>query len=485
VRTARRPAAEVAFARGSNVSPKEARAVSATDVAQIDLELVDELIRREEQALAAKQPRSIAYQREASHRLPGGVSSSWQTAPPHPIYVSHGKGSRVWDIDGNEFVDYHNGYGVMVVGHANPKVVEAVKRRVELGTHFAQPTEDALAVAEELAERTGLPFWRFGNSGTEATLDASRLMRAATGRDMLLKCEGIYHGHHDALMVSVYPSPDAWGPHERPNSVAQTPGLPQSYVELTRIVPFNDADAVKDVFAEFPDRIAGMIIEPCMTNLGVTLPEPGYLQAIKDTCHANGAYFAFDEVKTGVTVAWGGAIEAFGVPPDLVCFAKAIGGGLPCGAIGGIEEIMGLVVRGKVEQVGTFNGNPLTLAASRAALTEVLTKDAYARFDELHEIVRTGVQAAIDRHHLPARITTLGAKGGVNWKAEPVREFRDAVDIDERLSYLAWLWQLNRGIFKSPWAKWESWTISVAHSDGDAQRYVDNFEDLASTIARG
>ncbi|OFW79370.1 MAG: glutamate-1-semialdehyde 2,1-aminomutase, partial [Actinobacteria bacterium RBG_19FT_COMBO_70_19] len=351
--------------------------MASTDHVEIDLELVDELIRREEQALADKQPRSIAHQKEASHRLPGGVSSSWQTAPPHPIYVSHGKGSKVWDLDGNEFVDYHNGYGVMIVGHAHPKIVEAVQRRVELGTHFAQPTEDALVVAENLAERTGLPFWRFGNSGTEATLDASRLMRAATGRDMLLKCEGIYHGHHDALMVSVYPSPDRWGPHERPNSVAQTPGLPQSYVELTRVVPFNDPEGVKRIFEEFPDQIAGMIIEPCMTNLGVTLPEPGYLASIKETCHANGAFLAFDEVKTGAAIAWGGAIEAFGVTPDLVCFAKAIGGGLPCGAIGGVEEIMNLVERGKVDQVGTFNGNPLTLAASRAALTEILTKDAY------------------------------------------------------------------------------------------------------------
>jgi glutamate-1-semialdehyde 2,1-aminomutase len=456
----------------------------ASDTALIDDGLVDELIRAEEQTLADRQPRSIAYQREASHRLPGGVSSSWQTAPPHPIYISHGKGSRIWDIDGNDFVDYHNGYGVMVVGHAHPKIVEAVQRRVELGTHFAQPTADALVVADNLAERTGLPLWRFGNSGTEATLDASRLMRAATGRDLLLKCEGTYHGHHDALMVSVNPASDAWGPHQRPASVAQTPGLLQSYVEMTRVVPFNDADAVRRVFAEFPGRIAGMIVEPCMTNLGVTLPEPGYLQAIKEVCHANGAYLAFDEVKTGATVAWGGAIEAFKVTPDLICMAKAIGGGLPCGAIGGIEEIMGLVVRGKVEQVGTFNGNPLTMAASRAALTEVLTKDAYARFDQLHGIIRTGVQASIDRHRLPARITTLGAKGGVNWKAATVREYRDAVDIDGRLSYLAWLWQLNRGVFKSPWAKWESWTISVAHTDEDARRYVDSFDELAATITR-
>jgi glutamate-1-semialdehyde 2,1-aminomutase len=283
-------------------------------------------------------------------------------------------------------------------------------------------------------------------------------------------------------MVSVYPSEDEMGPRERPNSVAQTPGLPQSYVELTRVVPFNDADAVRRVFEEFPGEIAGMIIEPCMTNLGLTLPEPGYLQAIKDICHEHGAYLAFDEVKTGATIAWGGAVEAFGVTPDLACFAKAIGGGLPCGAIGGVEALMGLVVKHKVDQVGTFNGNPLTMAASRAALTEVLRKDAYAQMDDRHAIIRDGVQRVIDERRLPATIQVLGAKGGVNWSPTPPREYRDQFGIDERVSYAAWLWQLNRGIFKSPWAKWESWTISVQHSEDDVQRYVDNFASFAEAL---
>jgi glutamate-1-semialdehyde 2,1-aminomutase len=456
--------------------------MSTRDVIQLDLTRIEEIIRNEEASLVQRQPRSIAYQKEASGRLPGGVSSSWQTSPPHPIYLDRGLGSKVWDIDGNEFVDYHGGYGVMVVGHAHPKIVEAVQRRIELGSHFAQPTEDALIVADNLAERTGLPMWRFGNSGTEATLDATRIMRAATGRDLLLKVEGIYHGHHDALMVSVYPSKEDMGPRERPNSVAQTPGLPQSYVELTRVVPFNDVDAVRRVFEEFPGQIAGMILEPCMTNLGVTLPEPGYLQSVKDICHEHGAHLAFDEVKTGATVAWGGGIQAFGVTPDLACFAKAIGGGLPCGAIGGVEELMGLIVKHKVDQVGTFNGNPLTMAASRAALIEVLTKDAYVQMDERHSIIRDGVQKVIDERRLPATVTVLGAKGGVNWSPTPPREYRDQFGIDDRVSYAAWLWQLNRGIFKSPWAKWESWTISVRHSVEDVRRYVDNFAGFAEAV---
>jgi glutamate-1-semialdehyde 2,1-aminomutase len=456
--------------------------MAVRETVEIDLDRVDRLIEQEEAALEPKHRRSIEYQKEAMRRLPGGVSSSWQTSPPHPIYISHGKGSKVWDIDGNEYADYHNGYGVMAAGHAHPRIVEAVQRRIELGSHFAQPTEDALFVADDLAARTGLPLWRFGNSGTEATLDATRLMRAATGRDLLLKVEGTYHGHHDALMVSVFPMPETMGPREHPNSVAQTPGLPQSYVDLTLVVPFNDARAVERTFAEHDGRIAGMIIEPAMTNMGLVLPEPGYLQAIKDVCHKHGAYLAFDEVKTGATLAWGGGIEAFGVTPDLACFAKATGGGLPIGAIGGVPEIMELVERGKVDQVGTFNGNPLTMAAARAALTEVLTRDAYARFDELNAILNAGSQRVIDEYRLPANVQTLGAKGSISYSPTPVREYRDGLGIDDRPSYLAWLWQLNRGVFKSPWAKWESWTTSIAHTDEDARRYVGNFAELAAAL---
>ena len=229
----------------------------ATDVVKIDLARVEELTRNETAALGEKHRRSLEYREVAKAHLPGGVSSSWQSWPPHPIYVSHGKGSHVWDIDGNEYVDYHNGYGVMVMGHAHPKIVEAVRRRVELGTHFAQPTEDALVCAENLAERFGLPYWRFGNSGTEATLDACRIMRAVTGRKKLIKVEGTYHGHHDSLMVSVFPRPEEAGPREHPASLPQTLGMPDGIVEQVICVPFNDAAAVERAFASTPARSPG------------------------------------------------------------------------------------------------------------------------------------------------------------------------------------------------------------------------------------
>jgi glutamate-1-semialdehyde 2,1-aminomutase len=456
--------------------------VADDEIVQIDIGLVEELTKREVAALDEKHARSLAYRDEAKVHLPGGVSSSWQMWPPHPIYVDRGLGAHVWDIDGNEYVDYHNGYGVMVMGHAHPKIVEAVQKRVTLGTHFAQPTEDALPVAEQLAERTGLPYWRFGNSGTEATLDVVRIMRASSGRDLVVKIEGTYHGHHDALMVSVFPPPDKAGPREHPTSVPQTKGLIPGTTDWIVNVPFNDLEAAQQVFAERGDEIAGMIIEPVMTNCGVVLPDPGYLDGLKEVCHTHGALFAYDEVKTGFTVAWGGAIEAFGVQPDLVAFAKALGAGLPCGAIGGTEEAMAGVIAGDIEQVGTFNGNPLTMAAAKVNLQEVLVKDAYVRLDEINTILRR-CDDVIARYHLPASMKTLGAKGSIDWSLTPIHEYRDLWEIDDRIPQLAWLWQLNRGVFKSPGSKWESWTTSIVMSDEDAQRYVDNFESMAAAIS--
>jgi glutamate-1-semialdehyde 2,1-aminomutase len=308
-------------------------------------------------------------------------------------------------------------------------------------------------------------------------------MRATTGRDLVVKIEGTYHGHHDALMVSVFPPEDQAGPREHPNSVPQTPGLIPGTLESVVNVPFNDLESAQRVFAERGDQIAGMIVEPVMTNCGVVLPDEGYLQGLRETCHTHGAMFAYDEVKTGFTVAWGGAIEAFGVQPDLVAFAKALGAGLPCGAIGGTERAMAGVIAGDIDQVGTFNGNPLTMAAAKVNLTEVLTKPAYERLEEINAILHR-CKDVIATYRLPASMKTLGAKGSIDWSTTPIHEYRDLWKIDDRVPQLAWLWQLNRGVFKSPGSKWESWTTSIVMSDADAERYVENFESFAEAITR-
>ena len=450
---------------------------------ELDLERIDHLIEDEEAKLEPKHRASLAYRSVAERTVAGGVASSWQDSPPHAIFIERGRGNHIWDIDGNEYLDFHLGYGAMVAGHAHPKIVEAVEKQVRLGTHFAQPTKGLDAVGENLVDRFDLPLWRFCNSGTEATLEAARLMRASTGRNTLIKIEGTYHGHHDALMFSVAPDPDLIGPREHPVTLPQAMGIPEPFGDLVRVVPFNDLAEAERAFDELDGRVAGMIVEPAMMNCGVILPEPGYLQGLKDLMHAAGAYLAFDEVKTGATIAYGGAVEAFGVTPDVICLAKAIGGGLPCGAIGATRELYRKVVDAEYDMAGTFNGNPLTMAASRAALTEVLTHDAYEHLNAIHRILEEGCSAAIERHALPAYVTGLGAKGSVIYSATPVREYRDAVGIDERITYLAWLFQQNRGVFKSPWSKQETWTTSVATTEEDARAYVANFEELAAALA--
>jgi glutamate-1-semialdehyde 2,1-aminomutase len=449
---------------------------------EIDLERVDRLIQEQEAALEPKHRASIAYREIAELHVAGGVASSWQASPPHAIFIERGDGSRIWDIDGNEYVDYHLGYGAMVVGHAHPAIVEAIERQAQNGTHFAQPTKHLDVIGENLAERFSLPLWRFCNSGTEATLEAARLMRAKTGRDLLIKIEGTYHGHHDSLMFSVIPDPELMGPRDHPVTVPQAPGIPQAFADLVVVVPFNDLAAARQAFEEHPGQVAGMIVEPAMMNCGVILPEPGYLQGLADLCHEFGAYLAFDEVKTGVALAAGGAVEAFGVVPDIVCLAKAIGGGTPCGAIGATEELFRLVVDGEYDMAGTFNGNPLTMAAMRATLTEVLTRDAYGTLDHVDGYLKERLSAVIERYRLPAYVTGIGAKGSVIYSPTPVREYRDSLGIDERITYLAWLFQQNGGVFKSPWSKQETWTLSVRHTDEDAQRYVDNLEAFARAV---
>ena len=457
--------------------------MAGTNATDFDMEKIDRLIEAEEAALEPKHRASIEYGKVAQRTVAGGVASSWQASPPHTVYIDRGERNRLYDIDGNEYLDFHLGYGAMVMGHAHPKIVEAIQKQAAKGTHFAQPTKDLDAVGENLVDRYSLPLWRFCNSGTEATLEAARLMRAATGRDIIIKIEGTYHGHHDALMFSVSPDPALLGPREHPVTLPQVPGIPRAFAELVRVVPFNDLAEVERALNEHEGNIAGMIVEPAMMNCGVILPDPGYLQGIKDLVHSRGAYLAFDEVKTGAALAYGGAVEVFGVTPDIICLAKALGGGLPCGAIGATQELFQPVVDGEYDMAGTFNGNPLTMAASKAALTEVLTPDVYPHLNAIHAYLEENLTKVIQEFRIPAYVTGVGAKGSVTYSSKPVREYRDSIGIDERITYLAWLFQQNRGVFKSPWSKQETWTLSIWHSEEDAQRYVDNFAAFAEAIS--
>ena len=443
--------------------------------------VLDDLIREEEQHFLDRAPRAGMYAEAAGKLLPGGVTSSWQISRPRPIWIDRGKGSKVWDVDGNEYIDYHGGYGAMLAGHSHPAVVRAVSERVTRGTHFAQPTPDVIVVAEELSRRYLQPQWRFSNSGTEATMDAIHLMRAITGRDLIIKFEGAYHGHHDAVMVSVWNEEDL-GPEHRPRAVAAGTGIPQAMVNLTLVATFNDLESVEALFEAHPGQVAGVIVEPILQNCGILIPEDGFIEGLGEITRRHHALLTFDEVKTGLTVGLGGATRFFGVQPDIVCLAKSLGGGLPIAAIGGTDQVMGAIADGTYEQVGTFNGNPLSLAAAKAMLTEVMVPDAYAHLDNLQDRMRRGAEEVVRRHQLTAHVATAGAKGSVIYSKEPMRTYRDFLRIDERYAHAAWLYQYNRGVFLPPWGKGEQWLISVQHTEEDIDRYLETLDQFASVI---
>jgi glutamate-1-semialdehyde 2,1-aminomutase len=459
--------------------------MAITPTRRLDRQRIRELTEREAKRLDDRTPQSQAMYARAREVLSGGVASSYQLREPWPIYLEHGEGPRVWDVDGNEMFDFHNGFGSMVQGHAHPAIGRAISERYGKGTHFAAPTEDGVVVAEELARRFRLPRWRYTNSGSESTMDAIRIARAYTGRDTVMKIFGSYHGHHDTVMVSIGVEYDRIGDRENLASLPYGAGIPQATVEMTVAVPFNDAGAMErriERLAAEGRKPACVIMEAAMMNLGVVLPEPGYVEEVRDITRRHGIVLIFDEVKTGLCIAAGGAVERFGVVPDMVTSAKALGAGFPAGAIGATEEVMTVVEDGSVFQVGTYNGNPLGMAAARASLQQVLTPDAYATLDRLNERILRGCSDVIAKYDLPGYAIGVGSKGCVTFSPVKIVDYETfKANQDAELADLAWLFNMNRGIFMTP-GREEEWTLSVTHTDEAVDRYVAVFDEMAAEL---
>ncbi len=451
-----------------------------TDIQRINARAA-EIATTETARLIERTPQSKVWYERALKSMPMGVGSSFQEGDPYPIYLSHGKGSRVFDVDGSEYIDTHGGFGCMVYGHAHPKIAEAIARAASRGTHFAAPTPDAVLLAEEICSRYDMDQVRFCNSGTEATMNAIRIARAHTGRDHIIKAEGSYHGHHDPVMFSVVPNADVMGGREMPASTPMSLGTPKWLADYTHVVPFNDLVVLDALLEERGGEIACMILEPVMMNIGIAQPQPGYLQGLKDLLHKHGVVLIFDEVKTGTAIARGGAGDLYGVRPDLTCVAKATFGGTPGAAFGGTAEIMSAIGRGAAQQ-GTFNGNPLVAAAGLAALTEVLTADAYEYLATLGTRLASGCQTAIDSNGIPAHTVDLGAKGCVSYRPTPLTNYRDFLDTNLDLYAASYPWMVNRGIFMTPGDE-EQWTISVQHTDTDIDNYIAAFSELCAALA--
>jgi glutamate-1-semialdehyde 2,1-aminomutase len=454
---------------------------------QLDRNRIKELSDREFGRFDERTRGSAAMYERARRSLSGGVASSYQSRDPWPIYLSHGEGPVVWDIDGNEMWDFHNGFGSMVQGHAHPAIIKAVNARMPLGTHFAAATEDSIVCAEELQRRWGLERWRFVNSGSEATMDAIRIARGLTGRETIMKIFGSYHGHHDAVMVSIGVPYDKIGDRENYASLTYGAGIPRAVAELTIPVPFNDAGAMERRIERLNNEgrlPACVIMEAAMMNLGVVLPEPGYLEEVREITRRHGIVLIFDEVKTGFCIAAGGATERFGVMPDMVTLAKGLGGGLPSGAIGGTEDVMRVVEDGTVYQVGTYNGNPLSMAAARASMLEVLTPAAYEHLNALNDRIVGGCQAVVDRYNLSGYALGVGAKGCVTFSPTKIVDYETfKANQDVEVTELAWAWNMNRGIYMTP-GREEEWTLSVTHTNEAIDAYVQAFDEMAQELTQ-
>jgi glutamate-1-semialdehyde 2,1-aminomutase len=407
------------------------------------------------------------------------VPSSFQAYDPHPIVVKHASGSHMVDVDGNTYVDYDMGFGALFAGHMHPAVRRAVEAQLDHGTLYVTPCELDAEVAELLAERYGFPMWRPTNSGTEATMDAIRLARGVTKREKLVKVEGGYHGHHDEVMISNKPAIADAGPADAPWSIPQSAGITQGTIDDVIVIPYNDAPALERVLAS--REVACFIVEPVMENIGICLPLPGYLEAVREICSKYGTLLIFDEVKTGLTAGWGGATGKLGVTPDLVTLAKSIGGGFPVGAFGGKAEYMGLIATGEVLHLGTYNGNPLVMAAAKATLTEACTAEAIEAAVALNHRLVLACQAIIDEAGLPAHTVEFGAKGCITWSIEPVTNYRDYKATDFDLAFAQWMHGINRGILLPPGLD-EQWLISVMHSEADAMRYADVFAEFVAEL---
>lgn len=443
------------------------------------IEAAKRITEREMAVYAERTKGSRAATDRARKVMPAGVPSSFQAYDPWPVVVKHAAGSRMVDVDDNTYIDYDMGFGALFAGHMHPAVRRAVEAQFDHGTLYVTPCELNAEVGEIMADRYGFPMWRPTNSGTEATMDAIRLARGVTGREKIVKVEGGYHGHHDEVMISNKPSLDEAGPADAPNSVPQSAGITAGTVADVIVVPFNDADALERALSN--DDVACFIVEPVMENIGICLPDPGYLEAVREVTERHGTLLIFDEVKTGITAGYGGATAQLGVRPDLITLAKSIGGGFPVGAFGGKAEYMDLITSGKVLHLGTYNGNPLVMAAVKATLTEACTRDVVEATVAKNRRLVAACQGIIDRSGIPAHTVEFGAKGCITWSSSPVRNYRDYKATDFDLAFAQWIHGINRGVLLPPGLD-EQWLVSVMHDEADAMRYAEVFGEFVAEL---
>jgi glutamate-1-semialdehyde 2,1-aminomutase len=442
-------------------------------------------LQKELDAFVRRTPKSAEAHKKNLKRLPLGVASNYRAYDPYPIFVQDAKGSHFRDLDGNEYLDHNLCFGALMAGHCHPAVMKAVEKRLSTGTMLGMPHNMEWELAEEVCNRFPVEMCRFGNSGTEATMHSIRLARAATARDKIIKFEGGYHGLHDAALVSVKPHPpqDDFGDIKNPKGVPGGLGVPKASLDNVLIATFNDLETVERRFKENPNQIAAIILEPIMMNVGLCMPQKGFLEGLRQLCDKYGALLIFDEVKTGAKLSWGGASEYFGVIPDMICLAKSIGGGLPLAAFGTHKRVMDLISDHKVFHGGTYNTNPVSMAAGLATFREVLTRENYVHVDKLSAKLTEGYRKIVAKAGIQAYIASAGVNGALMLYPQEIHNYRDWLPIDVDLWRHYWFGMVNRGVMAQPYWWDEQWTISVQHTESDIDKHLAAFADIADSLA--
>ncbi|MCH8978560.1 MAG: glutamate-1-semialdehyde 2,1-aminomutase [Armatimonadetes bacterium] len=425
--------------------------------------------------------RSAELFETASNLMPGGVNSpvrAFKSVGGTPLFIKRGEGCRLYDVDGNELVDYVASWGAIITGHADPEIVGAVSHAAALGTSYGAPHAGEILLAEEVLKRVpGLEMVRFVNSGTEATTAAIRLARAATDRSKIIKFEGNYHGAADGLLAKAGSGIATFG-------LPDSAGIPEDVARPTLTATYNDSASLRSTLEANNGEVAAVIVEPVAGNMGCVPPADGFLESLREWCTQHGALLIFDEVMCGFRVAKGGAIERYRVQPDLVCMGKVIGGGLPVGAYGGRKDLMEMVAPvGPVYQAGTLSGNPLAMAAGYAALMQ-LDDGAYGQLESAGARLESGLQQAAAAADVDLQVQRVGAMLSVFFTSEPVTNFEQAQHTDKNLFGKLFHALLKRGVYLPPSAL-ESWFITLAHTGADIDFTVDQFAgSLEEAVAR-
>lgn len=407
---------------------------------------------------------------EAQKYLPGGVNSpvrAFKAVGGTPLFIKKGQGSRITDADGNDYIDYVGSWGPLILGHAHPQVIAAIQQVAENGTTFGASTELEITLAKMIAEAVpSIEMVRFVNSGTESTMSALRLARAFTGRDKIVKFAGGYHGHSDGLLVKAGSGLATLG-------LPGSPGVPESYTRNTLVAPYNNTEAVAKLFETYPGEIAAIIVEPIAANMGVVLPQPGFLEGLRKLTSDNGALLIFDEVITGFRVAYGGAQSVFGINPDLTCLGKIIGGGLPVGAFGGKKEIMEMVApQGQVYQAGTLSGNPLAMTAGIETLKILNQPGTYRRLEETFAQLREGIAKSAAACNCEVYVSSFTSMLTIFFTDKPVIDYDSVSKTDTAAFSRFFNHLLKRGIYWPP-SQFEAAFVSTAHSQTDINATVE------------